>query len=172
MAPLLDILRLSQDDWQQQVIRTLLDEHVPAIKADYFNGIQSLWNATPNYGNYYADFKAYLYSAFDPAFYQYFYKRGSQTKIRLDEIIWGGVRQDGIPPLNLPTMMAATQATYLSDTDVVFGLVINGEARAYPKRIIAWHEFVTDYIGEQSIAVCVLYTYVGQLLYMIPNSME
>jgi len=106
----------------------------------------------PNYGNYYADFKAYLYGALDPAFYQYFYERGSQAKIRLDEIIWGGVRQDGIPPLNLPIMMAASQATYLSDTDVVFGLVINGEARAYPKRILAWHELFTDDIGEQSIA--------------------
>jgi len=152
IAPLLDILRLSQDDWQQRVIRALLEEHVPAIEADFFNGIQWLWKETPYDGNYYADFKAYLYSALDPAFYQYFYGRGSQAKIRLDEIVWGGIRQDGIPPLNSPTMMAATQATYLSDTDIVFGLVINGEARAYPKRILAWHEFLTDDIGEQSIA--------------------
>ena len=151
-APLLDILRLSQDEWQQQVIRVLLKKHAPATEADFFNGIQGLWKDTPNYGNYYADFKAYLYSALDPAFYQYFNKRGSQAKIRLDEIIWGGVSQDGIPPLNSPIMIAAIQATYLSDTDVVFGLVINGKARAYPKRILAWHEFITDSIGEQSIA--------------------
>jgi len=151
VAPLLDILRLSQNDSQQQAIRRLLDENVPVIKADFFNGIQWLWKDKPTYGNYYADFKAYLYRAFDPAFYQYFYKRGSQTKIRLDEIIWGGVRQDGVPPLNLPTMMTVRQATYLSDNDVVFGLVINGEAHAYPKRILAWHELLTDEIGEQSI---------------------
>ena len=151
LAPLLDILRLSQDDWQQQVIRTLLDEHVPAIEADFFNGIQSLWNDPPNYGNYYADFKAYLYSAFDPAFYQYFNKRGGQAKIRLDEIIWGGVRQDGISPLILPKVISASQASYLSDTDVVFGLVMNGDARAYPKRILAWHELLIDEIGEQSV---------------------
>ncbi|MBL4938880.1 MAG: DUF3179 domain-containing protein [Lutibacter sp.] len=153
IAPLLDILRLSQDDWQQQVIRALLEEYEPAIKADYFNGIQWLWKHTPYYGNYYADFKAYLYNALDPAFYQYFYGRERQTKIRLDEIVWGGVSKDGIPMLKSPTMMAATQATYLSDTDVVFGLVIHGEARAYPKRILAWHEFLTDDIGDQSIAV-------------------
>ncbi len=151
LAPLLDILRLSQDDWQQQVIKTLLDEKVPAIEADFFNGIQLLWKDPPNYGNYYADFKAYLYSAFDPAFFQYFNKRGSQTKIRLDEIIWGGVRQDGIPPLILPKLISANQASYLSDTDIVFGFVINGEARAYPKRILAWHELLIDEIGEQSI---------------------
>ncbi len=151
LAPLLDILRLSQDDWQQQVIRSLLDENVPAIKADYYNGIQSLWKDPPNYGNYYADFKAYLYSALDPAFYKYFNKRGDQTKIRLDEIIWGGVRQDGIPPLILPKLILAGQASYLTDTDVVFGLVINGEARAYPKRILAWHELLNDEIDGRSI---------------------
>ncbi|NOR88073.1 MAG: DUF3179 domain-containing protein [Bacteroidales bacterium] len=153
IAPLLDILRLSKDDWQQQEIRALLDEYEPAFKADYFNGIQWLWKHTPFYGNYYADFKAYIYNALDPSFYKYFYGRENQTKIRLDEIVWGGVSKDGIPTLKSPTMMAATQATYLSGTDVVFGLVINGEARAYPKRILAWHEFLTDDIGEQSIAI-------------------
>lgn len=153
IAPLLDILRLSQDGWQQQVIRALLDKYEPTMKADYFDGIQWLWEHTPYYGNYYADFKAYLYNALDPAFYQYFYGRESQAKIRLDEIVWGGVSKDGIPTLKSPTMMAAVEAKYLSDTDVVFGLMINGEARAYPKRILAWHEFLTDDIGDQSIAV-------------------
>jgi len=152
IAPLLDILRISRDIWQQQVIKALLDEHVPDIKADFFKGIQWLWKEKPYCGNFYADFKGYLYSALDPAFYQYFYKRGSKTKIRLDEIVWGGVLQDGIPPLNSPKMMTATQATFLNDTDVVFGLVIKGEARVYPRRILAWHEFFTDDIGEQSIA--------------------
>ena len=152
IAPLLDILRLSKDNWQQEVIRDLLDEHLPAIKGDYFNGVQWLWKNPPNYQDYYADFKAYLYSALDPVFYQYFYDRSNQTKIRLDEIIWGGVRQDGIPPLVSPKMLDANQATYLADTDVVFGLMINGESRAYPKRILAWHEFFTDDFGEQSIA--------------------
>ena len=151
LAPLLDILRLSQDDWQQQVIKTLLDENVPAIEADYFNGIQLLWKDPLNYGTYYADFKAYLYNVIDPAFYQYFNKRGGQAKIRLDEIVWGGVRQDGIPPLISPKSIVASQASYLSDTDVVFGFVIHGEARAYPKRILAWHELLTDEIGEKSI---------------------
>ncbi|MET2984362.1 DUF3179 domain-containing (seleno)protein [Aureibaculum conchae] len=153
IAPLLDILRLSKDDWQQQEIKAVLNKHEPELKADYFNGIQWLWKRSPKYGNYYADFKGYLYSAVDSAFYKYFTGRENQTIIRLDEIVWGGVSKDGIPTLKSPTMMAANEATYLSDTDVVFGLVIHGEARAYPKRILAWHEFLTDDIGDQSIAV-------------------
>jgi hypothetical protein len=152
VAPLLDILRLSRDEWQLQATRKLLDQHVPAIESDYYRGIQWLWKGRLSYGKYYANFKGFLYGALDPAFYRYFHDQGSQATIRLDEIIWGGVRQDGIPPLNSPTMMEASQAIYLSDTDVVFGLVIDGEARAYPKRILAWHEFFTDNIGDQSIA--------------------
>jgi hypothetical protein len=72
--------------------------------------------------------------------------------IRLDEVIWGGVVQDGIPPLRNPDMIAAAQATYLADEHVVFGLAVNGDARAYPKRILAWHEMFTDTIGGVPVA--------------------
>ncbi len=34
-------------------------------------------------------------------------------------------------------MIAAADADYLAGTDVIFGIEINGEARAYPKRILA-----------------------------------
>ena len=151
IAPLLDIVRLS-GDWHQEKIRTLLKGNVPEMKPEYFEGIQWLWEKNPGYGNYYADFKAHLYRAIDPAFSRYFLERGQHSKIRMDEIVWGGVGQDGIPPLRSPKMINATQAQYLSDTDIVFGLVIDGEAHAYPKRILAWHEFFTDDIKGQSIA--------------------
>ncbi|MFT6705491.1 MAG: hypothetical protein ACJATF_000312 [Flavobacteriales bacterium] len=152
IAPLLDILRLNNSDWHEKQIRALLQKHVPEIEPAYFEGSQWLWKSDPNYGSYYANFKALQYGAIDTAFYQYFFGRGQKSKIRLDEIVWGGVRQNGIPPLRKPKMLNAIQAKYLSDTDVVFGLVINGSAYAYPKRILAWHEFFTDDIKGQSIA--------------------
>ncbi|MEZ5583296.1 MAG: DUF3179 domain-containing (seleno)protein [Candidatus Competibacteraceae bacterium] len=37
-------------------------------------------------------------------------------------------------------MIKADAADYLQDDNIVFGLAINGAARAYPKRILAWHE--------------------------------
>jgi len=49
-------------------------------------------------------------------------------------------------------MLRADQADYLGDDDVVFGIEINGDARAYPKRILAWHEMFTDTIGGVDIA--------------------
>ncbi|MEL7240620.1 MAG: efflux RND transporter permease subunit, partial [Planctomycetota bacterium] len=44
-------------------------------------------------------------------------------------------------------MISADKAAYLEDTNVVFGIEINGDARAYPKRILAWHEMFVDTVG-------------------------
>ena len=48
-------------------------------------------------------------------------------------------------------MLPANDAHYLADTDVVFGIELNGDARAYPKRILAWHEMFKDTIGGESV---------------------
>jgi len=97
-----------------------------------------------------AKLKSKLYSQFDPRFPEYFSNTDGAT-IRLDEIRWGGVRRDGIPPLKNPQMISAARANYLSDSDVVFGVDINGDSRCYPKRILAWHEMFKDTIGGESV---------------------
>lgn len=102
----------------------------------------------------YARFKERLYRQVDPRFANYF-DDNPQATIRLDEVRWGGVVRDGIPPLDSPRMLAAEQADYLADTDVVFGIAINGDARAYPKRVLAWHEMFKDTIG--GVSICGVY---------------
>ena len=99
----------------------------------------------------YADFKSTLYGLIDDAFAGYF-SNDRPSEIRLDEVRWGGVKQDGIPPLRQPQMISAKDASYLDDSNVIFGIEINGDVRAYPKRILAWHEMFVDNIGGQSIA--------------------
>ena len=111
-----------------------------------------LWNQPEKSLPYYADFKADLYEQIDPRFAKYFRARQSSARIRLDEVRWGGVLQDGIPPLRDPEMIPVSQATYLEDGNIIFGIEINGDARAYPKRILAWHEMFTDTIGGIDIA--------------------
>ncbi len=96
----------------------------------------------------YGEFKAALYGLLDPRFEAYFAGRGLPGAVRLDEIRWGGVGQDGIPPLRAPRMLRAESARYLDDADVVFGIEINGDVRAYPKRILAWHEMFVDSVGR------------------------
>ena len=111
-----------------------------------------LWNQPEKSLPHYADFKADLYEQIDPRFAKYFRARQSSARIRLDEVRWGGVLQDGIPPLRDPEMIPASQATYLEGGNIIFGIEINGDARAYPKRILAWHEMFTDTIGGIDIA--------------------
>lgn len=67
--------------------------------------------------------------------------------IRVEEIMWGGVRVDGIPALDNPKMIPADEADYLTPEEPVFGMVFNGDARAYPLRIMDWHEMANDVVG-------------------------
>lgn len=99
----------------------------------------------------YAAFKSTLYGVIDPRFRAYF-DPARESTIRLDEVQWGGVVQDGIPPLRGPKMISAAEASYLKDDHVVFGLEIEGDARAYPKRILAWHEMFVDEVGGVPVA--------------------
>lgn len=121
-----------------------------------FNSLNDLyrwiWNEDIEPAAGYANFKGELYQRIDDRFEQYFRNRQDSARIRLDEIRWGGVLQDGIPPLRNPKMLKATDARYLDDDNIVFGIKINGDARAYPKRILAWHEMFTDTIGGIPIA--------------------
>jgi hypothetical protein len=79
-----------------------------------------LWSADRVVHPDYAAFKSALLSPIDPRFKEYFDNR-PQALIRLDEIRWGGVRRDGIPPLKNPKMIAAKEATWLGDDHIVFG---------------------------------------------------
>ena len=66
---------------------------------------------------------------------------------------------DGIPPLEAPRFVTADAAQdWINPRDDLIGVVVNGDARAYPIRIIAWHEMVNDTIGgiPVSLAYCTL----------------
>ncbi len=110
-----------------------------------------IWSREPRLHPAYADFKGALYGLIDPRFRNYF-SAGRAATIRLDEVRWGGVRQDGIPPLRGPKMIRTKDAAYLEDGNVIFGIEVNGDARAYPKRILAWHEMFVDVVGGVPVA--------------------
>jgi hypothetical protein len=104
----------------------------------------------------YAAFKRDLYLRIDPAFDGFLkpkYLARDRTKIRLEEITWGGVAKDGIPSLDNPQMIGAGEAEYLRDDDLVFGISINGDVRAYPLRVMGWHEMFNDVIGGVPVAL-------------------
>jgi hypothetical protein len=100
----------------------------------------------------YGEFKGLLYGRLDPRFADFF-QPPVRSAIRLDEVDWGGVAVNGIPPLDHPAHVTVAEAGYLEDDHVVFGVFIDGVARAYPKRILAWHELALDRVGTRDLTL-------------------
>jgi len=64
----------------------------------------------------------------------------------------GGPGIDGIPAITNPKMVTPAETAW-GDNDLVVGVVLNGEARAYPHRILWWHEIVNDVVGGIPISI-------------------
>jgi len=105
----------------------------------------------------YVAFKARLFAKIDPALAALL-REDAPRSIRAEEIVWGGVKKDGIPALDDPAFIDASRATWMNPDDLVFGVVINGDTRAYPERILAWHEMANDRVGGRrvSLSYCTL----------------
>ncbi len=104
----------------------------------------------------YKELKLNLFKNIDANFLRFLGKERGEAKnmkIRLEEIVWGGVRVDGIPSLDNPKLISAKEASYLVDDDLVFGVEINGDVRAYPLRIMGWHEMFNETIGGVPVAL-------------------
>ena len=100
----------------------------------------------------YDGWKGRLFSYIDEPMGQFMYD-GVPANIRLEEIVWGGVRRDGIPDLRFPPVIAAEDARYLDPGDRVFGVSIDGEHRAYPLRVLNPHEMANDTLGGVQFAL-------------------
>ena len=79
----------------------------------------------------------------------------SQHSIPLNEILSGGPSKDGIPAIDRPRFVPASKAsrTFLEDGDRIIALVVNGKKKAYPIKILNWHEIVNDTIGGRRVVV-------------------
>lgn len=77
----------------------------------------------------------------------------SNSLISVDEIYSGGPPKDGIPALIDPDFIVPQKATYLLPHDRVIGVEINGQAKAYPLKILNWHELVNDRLAGEDILV-------------------
>lgn len=80
-------------------------------------------------------------------------------------VSWGGVLIDDrafgqthapcncIPAVDNPTVSSAKDATWLEDSDIVFGIEVNGEYRAYPRQIMEVREMVNDTLGGRDLGI-------------------
>lgn len=157
VAPLLDLLAFAGTpaEWYR-----VLDALTPIIGEDA-RAIDRPWRtlsdrrraAAPVLPEGYANFKAELLATeVDPEFRR-FLGPTHRTRIDLGSVDWGGVKVDGIPALEDPERAAAAAATELAGHSPVFGVLLNGEAHAYPTEILDWHEMVNDVVGGVPITL-------------------
>ncbi|MCY3833790.1 MAG: DUF3179 domain-containing (seleno)protein [Chloroflexi bacterium] len=114
----------------------------------------------------YDEFKGLLLAAFVDTEFSRFFRPGvmNSAAINLVEPVWGGVTVDGIPSLVNARQISPKDATdegyqfsdfcrdsdcsYPAADELVFGLSIDGDSRAYPLRLLNWHEMFNDVIGH------------------------
>lgn len=78
---------------------------------------------------------------------------GIKHIVSLDKIKSGGPPKDGIPSIDEPKFVKSSEAGFVSDNDLVIGVNINGEQKAYPLFIMVWHEITNDIVGGVTVAV-------------------
>ncbi|MGK0221479.1 MAG: hypothetical protein ACI9ON_000715 [Limisphaerales bacterium] len=159
VAPLVYALRYRGGNRADRVVKALQKITGKSFGDDWFRWMQWL-QRQPNYQTLprFDVFLSNVLKSLDPKFGQFVYP-GVKHSIGLHEIVWGGVAAEtGIPPLDRPAMIDPKDATYLSKNEQVFGVSINGEARAYPYRFMDWHEMLNDEVGGTpiSLAYCTL----------------
>jgi hypothetical protein len=149
---LVEILRVSPGPPRERLLRFLVQQTKQDFSADPEKWSESVWRLPYNPYGHYAQFKGILYSIVDRRMRNFFPPHVA-ARVRLDEVEWGGVQVNGIPPLVRPETLAAKDATYLDASDRVFGIEVHSEARAYPQRILAWHEMALDRLGGLDLTV-------------------
>ena len=70
-----------------------------------------------------------------------------------NEILSGGPPKDGIPAILEPKFLKPNDAAFLKSSDDIIGVKIGDVAKAYPIRILNWHEVVNDSINGVPVVV-------------------
>lgn len=77
----------------------------------------------------------------------------ARTTIPFSEILSGGPPRDGIPPIDRPQFKPALEVNDIAAREPVIVYPLDARARAYPLRVLMWHEIVNDNIGGMPVAV-------------------
>ena len=149
---LVDAIFFTPKGSRAQVLDTL-EALTGERRGDYYSWVEFVGaHAEIEPASGYLEWKRSLLTRIDPDYQQVLYD-GAPTRIRLEEIVWGGVPMAGIPALDDPPTMPGSKARYLRRSEKVFGIVVAGEARAYPLRFLSWHELLNDSLGGEPITL-------------------
>lgn len=116
---------------------------VVAITIILLAGTFSCWNPTVDAAGFSRSGRAGAFNGFDVG----------NAIVPKSELRSGGPPRDGIPAMLEPRFQPADNVPWLNDQDEVVGVEINGVAKAYPLRILIWHELVNDEVGGNAVLV-------------------
>jgi len=71
-----------------------------------------------------------------------------ESSLPVEDIFQGGPAKDGIPAIDKPIFISADEMHQLNPNDMVLGITNGTQSKAYPIRILNWHEVVNDYLGD------------------------
>ncbi|MCL6295333.1 DUF3179 domain-containing protein [Jejuia spongiicola] len=73
--------------------------------------------------------------------------------IPIAEVKDGGPGKDGIPSIDNPKFLNINQIDFLSDDDLIVGIVNGNVVRAYPHPILDWHEVLNDEVNGEFVTI-------------------
>ena len=109
----------------------------------------------------YLDTKKAIFTSFVPGWEKIFAEGDIDWRL----VSWGGVLIDDraydttdkncncIPAADNPEVTSTSDATWLKDDAIVFGIEVNGEYRAYPRQIMEVREMVNDTLGGRDLGI-------------------
>lgn len=158
VPPLIDLMALESGQASE------ISKVLARISAHDFGELWSSWAAWSHRSGMavhpeYPHFKRELLAQRDPAF-ESFSLDDETLAASLKDIFWSGESKDAIPALLNPKFLNRREAAFLTDDDIVYGIKIGEEARAYPARILDWHLIVNDSIANRPLCL-VLCPYSG-----------
>ncbi|MBM3569796.1 MAG: DUF3179 domain-containing protein [Alphaproteobacteria bacterium] len=77
----------------------------------------------------------------------------SKSAVSFAEILSGGPPRDGIPSIDSPIFKPAAKIADIGPNEPVIRLELQGVVRAYPLRVLTWHEIVNDTVAGRPVAV-------------------
>ena len=91
----------------------------------------------------------------NPALWKFEWPRTDFTKtsVDFDSIMSGGPPKDGIPSIDAPRFVPLSDYRSDAETEPVIAFEQGGYARAYPLRVLIWHEIVNDTVAGVPVAV-------------------
>ena len=161
-----DLLRLTTRDSLPALVAAFEELSGAELPADAITAMGDrllAWDLPAPPG--YRPLKRDLFLLIEPRWAPFFNDEDSAIDWR--HVGWGGVFIDDrpvatsgeicprgcIPALDEPAVTDATGGAWYPDGRLVFGVVVNGEARAYPKHIMEVHEMVNDTLGGRRLAI-------------------